>query len=207
MKKIIILSLALILGFTSQMEAQNEDYKSNASFGIGYSLTGSLLTAASDLSGELTTITATPVLQLTYDYALTNWFSVGVAGSLQNFEFNVPEYSFTNADNEFVTEAIKVDYNRTTIAFRPLFHYGGSEKLDMYSGLRVQLINNSLKVKDTSDEAATTEDIVGIESASRVGVGIVAFGIRYFFTDNIGAGFELTWGAPYIGAFSVNARF
>ncbi len=204
MKKVVVAIAVCLVAWTS-MQAQNEEYKLTLGATVGYSLTGALLNSVDNAFGDIS-VGSTPALQLSVDYGLNNWFSIGLAGSLQNFDFDIPEYSFTDDAGDFQTEAVNIDFNRTTIAIRPLFHYANSDNIDMYSGLRIQLVNRGFNI-DSTDENLDTETVIGVAEGSRIGVGIVAYGVRYYFTDNIGAGLEIMWGAPYVASLSVNARF
>ncbi len=204
MKKLLFLSLIVSL-FALNVNAQSEDYKSTISAYVGYSLTGTIVKAADDALGSDVTVTGIPAIQVAYDFGITKWFSLGLAGSYQTFNFDIPEYSYLDANLNEVTEAADARFNRMTFGIRPLFHYANTGKLDMYSGLRVHLINRGVNINST-DENFTAEDL-SITEGTRFGVGIVAYGVRYYFTDNIGAGLEIMWGAPYIGALQVNYRF
>lgn len=203
MKHFILLTIACFLTATLTINAQNEEYKSVASVSVGYSLTGAIINAfetanaAADIS-----ISSIPTLQLTYDYGITNYFSVGIAAGFQNFGFDVSDYDYINDLGVNVNENFKANYSRLNVAIRPLFHYANSDKLDMYSGLRIGFLNNNIS-SDSTDE----DFDIGTASGTRLSVGVTAYGFRYYFTDNIGAGIEINIGAPYISCFNINARF
>lgn len=198
-----VIAIAVSLLFATEGKAQLKG-QSVAGFHIGQSLTGALVRSAEDvLATGSVDIGGTPALQLAYDYGLTDWFSLGAAFSFQTFGFDYTGYEFVNSDNMLVTEDFTARTSRMTAALRPLFHYGNKGgKLDLYSGLRLQYVFWSGS-NDSSDPTFEVADFTG----GRPGVGIIPFGLRYFFTDNIGAGVELMWGAPYLASINVNARF
>jgi len=203
MKHFILLTIVCFLTSTLTINAQNEEYKSVVSASVGYSLTGAIINAfettnsAADIS-----VSSIPTLQLTYDYGITNYFSVGVAAGFQKFGFDVTDYEYINDIGINVNENFKADYSRLNIAIRPLFHYANTDKLDMYSGLRIGFVNNNISSESTNEDFD-----IGTSIGTRPSVGVTAYGIRYYFTDNIGAGIEINIGAPYISCLNINARF
>jgi len=106
---------------------------------------------------------------------------------------------------------------------RPLFHYANNDDLDLYSGFRIGFTKNKFKAKSTIDNSIIEDlgiddlgiddlgidflDILNLNSIITPSFAFTAFGLRYYFTDNIGAGFEINIGAPYITALNINARF
>ncbi len=208
----LMAAIILLVGTFHLAEAQSEDYKSNAAISVNYSLTGTVLNAfieAAELSSTNVGRKSIPSLQLTYDFGVTNFLSIGIAASYEKIGFDVSDYSYTNADFETITENYTSSFTRTSIALRPLFHYGNMDKVDMYSGLRIQFFNNQYATDSTdpSNDDQGITDTYGFNLGNKIGVGIVAYGIRYFITDNIGIGWELNIGRPYLTNLSVNARF
>lgn len=209
MKKIILFSFALILGFATQTQAQNDDYRMNAGISVNYTFTGDIINSSIDnlggaFSDEIVEKKGTPSLQLTFDYGLTNWFSIGAAISTQKLGLSSTGGTFTDSLGMSIPNPYEASLTRTSIAIRPLFHYANNDKLDLYSGLRIQYFNTTYK--DDSLNPGT-EGVLDFPTKSGIGVGIVAFGARYFITDNIGLGTEINIGRPYVVNVSVNARF
>jgi len=208
MKKFILFSFALILGLATQTQAQNDDYRMNAGLSLNYTFTGDALNTAVNLAESTTTGVSkkgVPSLQVTFDYGLTKWFSLGLAASYQNLGYDFSGNSFIDSLNNEVVEDYSVSFSRTTVALRPLFHYANNDKLDLYSGLRIQYFSRNLE--NDSKDPDTTTTFEEFSDSSKIGVGIVAFGARYYITDNIGLGTEINIGRPYIINLSVNARF
>ena len=219
--KIYFKILCLILFATSTF-AQNEEHRFVIGVDAGYSLTGALLKTSLDLDGNFggqpINASILPVLQGTADFSLTKVFSMGIAYSHQLVKLDAEDYSFYDTDNGFSrTETFKTNFKRTQIALRPLFHYG-SGSVDMYSGLRIGLLSRGFTDFDgveqqegqTSDDLGRIifeEDSGLILTGNRFSFGLTAFGIRYYFTENIGFGGELNIGAPYIVSGGLSARF
>ncbi len=192
---------------SSMMFAQNADYRSVLGVHAGYSLTGAIITSASDaidgLGEDDLNVSGTPALQVTFDYGLTDWLSVGVAGAFQTFSFKADDYTFFDDAGMSITENASARSTRMSFALRTLFHYGNKGDLDLYSGLRLQRVQWSSSVDSADPNFGLGDDLDG----GRFGIGIVPFGLRYYFTEMIGAGFEIMWGAPYVASLNVNARF
>ncbi len=209
--KNFLTTLILFAVFISA-NAQNDDYKMVAGIHAGYSLTGALVKNIADVDPSSNIdATAIPAMQLTFDYGLSKLFSIGAAVSYQNVSINVTDYSFIDGEGNSRTETFKTNFNRSQIAIRPLIHYANNDKLDLYSGFRIGILSrgfSDFKGDNVSDIDEEVFDGTSTAlSGSRFSFGITAFGLRYYFTDNIGAGLEINWGAPYITNIGVSARF
>jgi len=211
MKKTILFSFALIIGLVTQTNAQSEDYKINLGASINATGTGALFKAFINiLEFENVEITrqSTPSFQGTIDYSLHKNFSLGLAGSYQTIGFDAKNSQFTDSDGLTQVEDYNLTVSRTSVALRPLFHYGNSERWDLYSGLRLQyfILGISTDSKDLELVQEFTDE-TGISSIGLLSVGVTAFGARCYVTNNIGIGTEINIGRPYFFNLSVNARF
>lgn len=205
MKKIALVALfAASLGMAQQANAQNDDYKHTLTVGAGYSLTGALLKTAFDaaeLSNDVSTY-VTPAIGLTYDHGLTNWFSIGVAGTTQPMKFEYDgDFTYDSDDDGFADSTVTGNWNfkanRFNVALKLLFHYANSGKVDLYSGIRPGMTGWSTTF--SSDvEGVEAEDLGTSFSGSRMSFGVIPFGMRGYFNDNIGLNFELNFGSPYL---------
>lgn len=209
MKKSTLFTLLFVVGLMSFAQAQNEDYRLNASISYNYTFTGELLKLAQE--GAEITLNASdtqrkniPSVQLAVDYGLNNWFSIGAAISYQQIGLNLDDVSYIDSTGMSVSENVESRFTRFSAAIRPLFHYANSDRLDMYSGLRIQYYAGNY---EDNSENPDVETVLDFPTKKGFGVGIVAYGIRYFVTDNIGIGWELNIGRPYVTNISVNARF
>lgn len=208
MKKLTTLMLSLIMTvfISTSVCAQQAQGQSVVGLHAGYSLVGALATAAGDaiggIDGNTVDASATPALQLAFDYGLTKRVSVGLAASFQTMSFKADNYSYVDAGGMTVTEDAKASSTRMSFALRTLFHYGNNDKLDMYSGIRIQRVQWASSFDSTDENFSIGDDFDG----GRFGVGIIPFGLRYYFTDALGAGFELMWGAPYLASLNINYR-
>lgn len=194
------------------VNAQNEDYKMTAGIHAGYSLTGALVKTIADTDPTSTVnATAIPAMQVTFDYGLSKLFSLGLAFSYQTVSLDATDFTYVDTDLNTRTETFKTSFRRTQIAIRPLIHYGNSDKLDMYSGFRIGLLSrgfSDFKGDNAEDlDGSIFDGTLNPLSGTRFSGCITAFGIRYYFTDNIGAGLEINTGAPYIVNAGVSARF
>jgi hypothetical protein len=198
--KIILLSVMSVFSFSAF--AQNEAGQSTVGANVGYSLMTNFIKAIMDEYQDVE-VTSVPTIAVTYDFALTDNFSMGIAGAYQSVS---GDFTNTYLDENLVEveESATVAIARTNIALRPLFHYGGNDQLDMYSGLRVGMLFRSLDLT-SSDEDVT--DAFDGWSGSRLSVGIVAFGMRYYFSDNVGINMDLQVGTPYVVSAGIAAKF
>ena len=184
--------------------SQQEQGQSVVSGGVGYSLIGAIFSA--DVSGQTTVENfSSPVICASYDYGITENFSLGGALGWQRMGQDWSDYTWLdideNGDLVEVTEDFEYRLTRTAIGARALFHYGKKENLDLYSGARVNYV--------IWDVDATTTDqdwLDGNGQVSGVGFQLIAIGGRAYFNEMLGANFELAFGAPYLLAVGVCAK-
>ncbi|MFK7951083.1 MAG: hypothetical protein AB8G11_26115 [Saprospiraceae bacterium] len=195
--KILQKTIFLILftfGFIYSINAQNADYRNNFYVGGGFSAYGILNSITSLQQDSIAPDNITwrsngrskPAIQLTYDFALSNKFSVGVAYSYQRFILDVPQYIYS-------------DSKRNNIAIRFLWHYVQNERLDMYTAARIGMTFWNESFDYDYDPLDTVEK-------RRLLAPQVALGTRYYITQNIGLGIEAALGAPHYFSFGVNYR-
>ncbi len=191
--KTIPLFLVLFLGCATFLPAQNQEGQSAVGLHTGFSLASALF-SLSEIDANVDASTP-PAVQFTYDYALTNRVSLGGGISYQSFNLAYSDYGETN-------ENFDVRLSRFNLAVRGLFHYGNSETMDMYSGLRVGMSNWSLDV-GTDNPNFDPPKASGPAFAPQ----LILFGMRSFFTENLGIGGELAVGAPHVVSLGINYRF
>ena len=181
-----------MIGFMFNANAQDSEGASVATVGLGYSFFNNIIKSSLETYSDVK-VKSVPTIALTYDLALTDNFSIGVAGAFQNVsgEFT-NEYIDQNLD--FQTEIATTKVSRLNIALRPLFHYGDGDRLDLYSGIRVGYLIRNVET-ETSDYLLNVLDEL---DGNRFALGLVPFGMRYFFTDNLGVNMDLQIGTPYV---------
>ncbi|MCG8332138.1 MAG: porin family protein [Chitinophagales bacterium] len=196
MKRLMILML-MCLSFTTlnEINAQNLTSESVLGINMGLSLAGVLFNLA-ELEDDIT-VSNNPAIQLTYDYAINDVISIGAAGSYQRYVL-----SYTNYDG-VENQDFDVKIARTNVAARALFHYGGNEKIDLYSGVRLGLTNWSVDVGADNITDFVPPQSAGIFFAPQ----LVAFGIKGYFSPNFGVNAELSVGAPHYFSMGISYRF
>jgi hypothetical protein len=196
--------------------AQSEGYRSTASLQTG--LNGYMLLSRivadgieyTDANGIVATVnsTATPTFGLSYDYGFSKLFSLGISFGYNSLSVSSNNLAYIDANGTTRTDGIfDLNLRRFNIAIRPLFHYGKNPKLDMYSGLRLGISSWSGGLDTNIPELETDEIAASSFLGINPGVALIPFGLRYYFTDNFGAGFETHIGPPYWGNIQVNYRF
>lgn len=183
--------LALFLSFGTA-SAQTLSGESVISANAGFSLAGALFGLA-DIDGNVDA-SAPPALQFSYDYAITEKLSLGGGLSYQKFGLAYTDYGDAMEDFD-------VRLSRFNLALRGLFHYGGQEQVDMYSGLRLGLSNWSVK-GGTSDPDYEPPKANGITIAPQ----LILFGIRAYVAGNLGLNAELGVGGPHFFTVGLNYR-
>jgi len=211
MKKItLLLILAVFLHLTSvhTATAQQDAGQSAVTAGVGVSIAGLLInayttaitTAVSSTNAISFSTSSIPVIFGSYDYGVNRRFSIGLAASYQSWSVGIPSYVDQNTMIPYAPSSISL--SRINYALRPLIHFGRSTDLDLYTGLRLgyttwTLTNTSLDPNLKSVSFGSTSNFAPA----------VLFGLRYYFSKVIGAGLEVSIGAPYAVAVGLNARF
>lgn len=191
--------LLLMLPISIMAQSEECPYQSTLSLNAGFSMVGSLIDAQDYTDDTDVKSYSYPAIQLTYDYNIEKWFSVGLAASYQMMGI---EYSNWGTGNE----NFKTDIKRLNVAFRPLFHYGNTGRIDMYSGLRIGLTNWTIDV-ETDDPDYDYEDDVTFSEGINFSPQLILYGIRGYVTDNIGLNMELAIGSPHYITLGFNYRF
>ena len=190
MKK-FILALSMI-GFMFNANAQDSEGASVATVGLGYSFFNNIIKNSLETYSDVE-VKSVPTIALTYDFALTDNFSIGVAGAFQNVSVEFTN-QYIDQNFDIQTEIATTKVSRLNIALRPLFHYGDGDRLDLYSGIRVGYLIRNVET-ETNDELL---NVLGDLDGNRFALGLVPFGMRYFFTDNLGVNMDLQIGTPYV---------
>ena len=202
------LILIAFVGLSIPVIGQNADFKSNISLSYNYTFTGDLLNDAIDIleqDDNSASKASFPSVQFAYDFGVEKYLSIGIAASYEDIGIEVTGNEYFDEMGNLQIENFRASYTRFSVALRPLLHYANNDKLDMYSGLRIQYFNG--KFNEDSGDTSIDEDYLGFNSRNKVGVAITVFGIRYFFIDNLGLGWEFNIGRPYVTNLNLNIRF
>lgn len=186
-----IITFSILSINTSRLQAQaHEKGQVGITVNAGYSLIGALFQLASVSSDQVSSI---PVVTGAIDFGVADRFSIGGAVSYQSLTITTTE------GNETVKDGI----NCVNVGVRPLFHFGNSDDLDLYAGIRVGV---------TRWSATTTRndpDFDPLEEYSAPGLVSLQplFGGTYYFGEgNFGINGEVGFGT-YLAALGVKARF
>lgn len=211
MKKSTFLTALFLALTTFSAFAQNMTHRHTLSGSVGmnvFQIVGRLDQNFNEDEAVNFKSNATPSFGLQYDYAVRKWFSIGFSGSFNTFGSSADQITVTDEETgEVYTGSYDLNLSRTNLTVRPLFHYGNSGRIDMYSGLRVGASIWSANVK--ADGELDAEDLFGsVRGTGAIpAVQIILFGLRGYVTENIGIGFELGIGAPHYAALQANYRF
>lgn len=190
--------------------SQKEKGQIVVSGGVGYSIAKAAfvldLLDAESLSSSYsypytyTKISGIPAINGMVDYGIASKFSIGLVCSYQSWSADYNSYTSYNSTTGQLTTypASKTTGSRLNYGLRALFHFGGNPNLDMYTGLR---IGQSVWTEKTTNLNPKYE----LNSRSSIAPQTL-FGIKYFFTDLLGAGAEFAIGAPYYSAVGVSYR-
>jgi hypothetical protein len=183
--------------------SQEKDYRSTVSIGVGQSMVKVLsdlfLSNNNFLDSTGLNYTALPAFYVNYDFFVTDFFSVGAAGS----------YQMLRLKNIETSDYIQI--NRSNFGVRALFHYSKTEKLDMYSGVRMS--TTMWKLSSNSVDPTIQASLDDLNSFSffdrrtKFAPQIIAFGVKGYFTEMFGAHMELSLGSPYYLSGGINVRF
>ena len=137
------------------------------------------------------------VAMVSFDYLLTPRFSIGGLLGFQAIEVATRD-SFMN---NFETGKV----NRYYAGFRGLWHYGKSDKIDLFSGFKVgTVIFEAKSIEVGHDEES---EIEADNNRSRMAIGFVPIGARFFVLPNLGLNVETSIGSPAFLSWGINYRF
>ncbi len=204
MKKLLFYPL-FILVMAHSASAQDAGHTSSVGVNLGLSAVGSLFNIASYSTGTLIDTYTVPAFQVTYDYGIKKWLSLGGGASYQIMGIRYKNYEYTDSNGETQTQNFKTSVNRLNISVRALLHYGNSNQFDMYSGLRVGVTNWDINTNASIPNFDKTRDFKF--NGTKPSTQLILFGFRGYFTDNLGANLELAVGAPHFFSFGLNYRW
>lgn len=194
-----ILALGFVLGAGLTANAQQlskYNQKGFASLSVGNGIAGGAGLPLTDTFSRQENTNKTPVFQLGVDYMVTERFSVGALAAYQNINSRV-----NDSLGIFLEEA---SINRLYFGVRGLWHYGRNERIDLYSGFKIGMVNFS-----TNDITQADPNTISIledhNNRTRYSLGIIPIGMRFLITDKIGGHLQVSIGAPTF--FSLGANY
>jgi hypothetical protein len=138
--------------------------------------------------------TSIPGINAMLDYGVTDRFSVGGAYYYQSWSG-----SWVGTDSVGISHNYSYNITRQNAGLRALFHFGDNDDMDTYAGARFGY--SFWSYKTDADHALDWGKMT-----SRLWPQAI-FGMRYFFTPNIGFNAEFAVGPPYYMMVGLNARF
>lgn len=212
MKKTSAIILALSILCLSLFKSQNtfaqkggDAPPSVITAGVGWSLVGALFSTLSNNTNDSSQFDfrQTPVIIGSFDYHVSPKFSIGAAYSYQSFTSEYTNYQYTGTGGGTYYGTWKNVLKRQNFAIRPLFHFGNSDEIDPYFGLRLGYTQWS-STTTNFDPAYDSFESISIGSPIKVQV---LFGSRYWVADFLGFNAEVAIGSPYFAMLGANFRF
>jgi hypothetical protein len=207
-KIIIAAAILMIIGVAMPNKAAAQKYQGQSVItgGVGFSVVGLFFGLVENALDATTNVnsTKTPVLLGAYDYGLSDRFSIGVGYTYQSLTIKYDGYYFNGSQDSLVTGNFTDRLTRQNFGIRPMFHFGDNDDLDIYAGLRISMVRWNYSSSRPDLGAGWASDLLG--GASPVKAQAL-FGMRYFFTENIGFNTELAIGPSYFAMVGINARF
>jgi hypothetical protein len=207
----MILAIAIMAAMLSgkSAEAQYRGMESTVGVNTGASLINMLFRAFSYADEPGFQSSGLPVVGLSYDYRVTDWFSIGGAAafSIANMSYEDPNTNQHVVDGDLTH--FSAGFTRINIAARPLFYYVNGDIFEMYSGFRfgINIYNLSAKSDDPDfDELDPFNEGLFARGAAP-GVQVILAGFNIFPVENIGINLEMAVGQPYFASLGVKYRF
>lgn len=160
---------------------RNGDATFDLHYGVGSISRAFVKAVAEEVNGKFNSFGA---MGLRFEYMLSDNIGLGFEGNYLKHRAQWQE-QYTDFDGQTVTS--RAEYSAQRIRFMPRFnyHFGMGDNLDSFVGLSagyLSLIRNYVY----SDPAYVPESVSSaIPLAMRI-----SYGMRYFFTDNLGANLE-----------------
>ncbi len=211
-----IIILCLFCFNSSSLYSQTSDYNSKIKLNAGISMAGYWVNISDMNNSIVNNSISSPVGQLSYEYQLESWVSLGVMGSYQYFKADLLDINSTG-------NLILLQAHRANFAVKPTFYYVNQQSVSLYSGLRLGLTWWQLRIETGNliDYIETiTPDFLDNFVLSRIPVAtkyvipytsfaaqLTIFGFEAYFTDNFGFNLEFSIGSPYFLSAGLNYRF
>jgi hypothetical protein len=200
----------LLLLFSLQTSAQMKDGALLITAGGATSFTG--IGNMLNINGDGTsTPFSYPAIALNTDLLIKRDLSLGLCFSMQEMGYNFTGPYNYNAPNGVANGyqnilSWKDTYNRYNVSARGLYHFINKEHFSMYTGVRVGYTWWS-RSSNNPDPFYNYSYYDKFKHMTLTPLSVQAiWGIRYFFTDEIGANLEVGLGAPYLLLLGVSVK-
>lgn len=197
MKKLKSLVIAIIVLSIFSVESKAQIGKGSTMVDVyyGYSLAGSVWKLAEIDDAINTNYTGVGPVGIRFEYMVSDLIGLGIDANYRSNEFSQTyDYSGTTYEDTYSAK-------QTRIMGRMNFHVATTEVVDYYFGfgLGYKLSDRSF---ESTDLNAISVDFPSVPVAFRMSTGL-----RYFFTDNIGAHFEVGIGGGSIATGGLSFKF
>ncbi len=191
---LIVAAIAAMNLFTSNTNAQSVE-KGTAIFDVYYGFPNMVTRFAKKAiqASETGGMKATGIgpVGIRGEYLLTDHIGIGADINYSRSTFVAGEDTPANVANQ------DYYYNATFTRIRALakmnFHFGTGDHFDWHSGFGIgyNTANLDLVTNDPDVDVAQFDKFIKFPIAARIDIGV-----KYFFTDNIGLGFDFGLGGP-----------
>lgn len=183
MKRIFTIGIAVIALslFSTKAQAQVEKGSIIIEPYYGYSLFSTAIMESYERSdAPSSSYKGLGPMGIRFEYFVSDLIGLGIDANYKSLELSQDYLSDANTYTEtFTSKQIRV-------MARMNFHFVRTEKVDFYAGYGIGYKSNSWGFTDTNPNSIHTDFDALIPVAFRMSTGV-----RYFFTDNIGANLEI----------------
>jgi hypothetical protein len=175
---------------------------------VGFSVINMLFKSVDYADNAGWKATQIPPIQLSFDYKVTERFSIGLAAAYAMIDIDYTDENILPVANDGLLQNFNANISRINLGIRAFYYYTDNEVVDVYTGFRTGVNIWNIKMSSTDPDLSDN----GVDPFSAIGKGamfgfqIVPIGINVFPVENIGINFELAIGQPYFAAFGVRYR-
>jgi opacity protein-like surface antigen len=200
MKKIIYAVSLMAICSAGSMNTANaqafEEGSMAATLGYGFPNLGKSILSAGDYYEDEKIFGVGP-MHARFEYGLTDRFGIGVSINFATFghTWNETYDVYNSTTGLYTSTTYEYEEKVTSLAFLIRFnrHFEVSDKVDIFSGFGLGY--NSWKATYSSNNPNDTNESISFP----IPIGMEAtLGVRFYFTDNIGAYIEAGWAKSII---------
>ena len=182
-------------------------YTSLARANVGFSTWGFFASLANHVGVVANiNVTSNPALQLAYTYRVHPRVSVGLGLSRQVFAIRYRNYEYQGEGGVTLLDNFTTYIRRFNAGALALFHYNPNGQVQLYSGGRVGISRWSFDT-NAADINYTLGRFVEFALGTQFAPQLILLGGNTYFTEHVGANFELGIGAPHLFSVGVGYRW